>query len=412
MSRAHVVLCASFLILATANGVAAQQYEQPPDWRASEILNKEAVTGPNYRIVDPVVGDGYMLRWTVASDFGTFEVVGDGALRKLLSEIRAIAELQKVSKGKEFAKGLAGAAKAPFALVKSLVTHPVDTVTGIPKGMYQIVEDVGTSATTTRDPSEDSKLAQALKMSSFKREIAAQLGVDVYSSNKVLQKQLNSVAWAATLGDWAFSVAMLPAGAAGSAVSNIRLVNSVKNVLQQEPPARVRNINNEKLEKMGIPEDLRKRFLDHPAFTPRHDTIIAANLEALAGVAGRDAFLNLAVTAEDEEGANIYMAMAQILRGYHETVARLTALSPVGRLTVAQTRDGQVLIPLPVDRLIWTQRVDEVSNGLKTNYRAPGFNGKFDVWAMGTFSPQGRQQLEQRGFRLVERVHTRVEVLD
>lgn len=146
-------------------------------------------------------------------------------------------------------------------------------------------------------------------MSSFKRDFADKLDVDVYSSNKVLQKELNSVAWAATVGDWAFSVAMLPAGAAGSAVSNIRLANSFKNALKCEPPARLRIINNEKLEKIGIPEDLRKRFLDHPVFTPRHDTIIAANLEQMGGVAGRDAFLNLALRAEDEAHANFYMNM-------------------------------------------------------------------------------------------------------
>jgi hypothetical protein len=249
-------------------------------------------------------------------------------------------------------------------------------------------------------------------MSSFKREIAAQLGVDAYSSNKVLQKNLNSVAWAATAGDWAFSAAMLPAGVGGSVVSNMRLTNSIKNVLQQEPPARLRQINNEKFEKMGIPEDLRKRYLDHPAFTPRHDTIIAANLELLEGVAGRDAFLNVAVTAEDEEGANIYMAMAQMLGGYHETVARLTGISVVGRFTVAQTQAGQALIALPLDRLIWTQRADQVSNQLKTTHKAPGFNGKFDLWATGTLSSPARKQLELGGFKLTENAGQRVGILD
>lgn len=415
MRRQTLVFLALALVsgpLLTVTVSGAAEYEVPQNRSAKDILPVGMLKGQQYRVRDLVVADGYMHRWTVESDFGPFEVVGDGALRKLLGEIRAIAELQKLSKSKEFAKGLAGAAKAPLSLAKSLITHPVDTVSGVPRGMYQLVEDVGTSATTTRDPSEDAKWQQALKMSSFKRDIAAQLGVDAYSSNKVLQKHLNSVAWAATAGDWAFSVAMLPAGAAGSVVSNIRLANSMKNVLQQEPPARLRQINNEKFEKMGIPEDLRKRYLDHPAFTPRHDTIIAANLELLEGVAGRDAFLNVAVTAEDEEGANIYMAMAQMLRGYHETVARLTSISVVGRFTVAQTQVGQALIALPLDRLIWTQRADQVSNQLKTTHKAPGFNGKFDLWATGTLSSPARKQLELQGFTLTENAGQRVGILE
>src|SRR5262249_11855594 len=158
--------------------------------------------------------------------------------------------------------------------VKNLVTNPVDTISGVPKGAAQIVENVETSATTAQDPSADPKVAQALKMSAFKRDLAAKLDVDVYSSNKVLQKELNSVAWASTLGDLAVSVAMRPAGVGGPVVSGVRMVNSVKNAVKEEPPARLRIINDEKLAKIGIPEDLRKRFLDHPVYTPRHDTII------------------------------------------------------------------------------------------------------------------------------------------
>ena len=405
-----LTLVAVLLAMATSGG--AVEYESPANRRASDILPAQIIAGPHYRIRDLVVADGYTHRWTVESGFGAFEVEGDGALRKLLKEIQAIAELQKVKTGEAFTKGILGAVKAPFGLAKSLITNPVDTVTGVPRGMYQVMENVGTAATTTRDPSEDAKLAQALKMSSFKREIAAQLDVDPYSSNKVLQKELNSVAWASTVGDWTFSVAMLPAGAAGSVVSNIRLANSINNVLKDEPPARLRIINNEKFEKMGIPEDLRKRFLDHPAFTPSHDTIIAANLEQLVGVSGRDAFLNLAVTAEDEAEANVYAAMAQMLRGYHETVTRLAEITVVGRLTVAQTKAGQALIAVPLDRLVWTQRADQVSSNLKANYQRPGFNGTFDLWVTGTISPGARQELEQRGYRIVERIHTRVEILD
>ena len=399
-------------LVVLAGATSAANYEIPQDRSARDILPQNMLKGPQYRVRDLVVSDGYMHRWTVESDFGPFEVQGDGALRKLQNEIRALGELQKVKKTQAFTKGLGGAAKAPLAFGKSLITHPVDTVSGVPKGMYQLMENVGTGATSTGDPSEDSKMAQALKMSAFKREFAAQLDVDPYTSNRVLQKELNGVAWVAAVGDWTFSAAMLPAGAAGSAVSNVRLLNSMKNILKEEPPARVRIINNEKLEKMGIPEDLRKRFLDSPAFTPRHDTIIAANLESLADVAGRDAFLNLAVAAQDETEANIYTAMVQMLRGYHETVAKLTQITPVGRFAIGQTKEGQAVLALPLDRLIWTQRADQVSNEIKTNYRAPGFNGKFEVWATGTFSPMARQQLEQRGYRLMERVNTRVEILD
>ncbi len=399
------------LLICAAVAVAAD-YEVPQNRQAKDVLPSTTLKGPDYRIADVVVLDGYSQRWTVTSDYAAFDVEGDSALRKLLKEIRAIGELKKVRNSKAFAKGVGGAMKAPVSFTTSLITHPVDTVTGVPKGAYQLMEDVGTSVTSTKDPNEDSRVAQALKMSSFKRELAAKLDVDVYSSNKVLQKEMNSVAWAATAGDWAFSVAMLPAGAGGAIVSNVRLTNSIKNVLQQEPPARLRAINDDKLKAIGIPDDLRKRYLDHRSYSPRHDTIIAQNLEGLNGVAGRDAFLTLALNAEDEAEAQFYTQMIQVLRGYHENVARLSAIRVVNRFTVAQSSAGPAVIALPADRLIWTQRVDDVSQQLATSYQGPGFNGKFDVWLTGTLSPGARQGLEARGFTVTERVNARVEVLD
>jgi len=411
-----VLAACALMLLPVVQQAAAQQkpsdFEVPGSRQAKDIIGAGALKGEHYRIRDLVLNDGYTDRWTVDSDYGAFEVAGDGALRKLLVEIRALAELQKVKKSKAYVDGLKGAVKAPIELTKSLITNPVDTVTGVPKGFYALMENVGTSATSTQDPSEDARYAQALKMSSFKRDYADKLDVDVYSSNKVLQKELNSVAWASTVGDLTFSVAMLPAGVGGSVASNVRIANSVKNAVKYEPPARLRIINGEKLEKIGIPEDLRKRYLDHPAFTPYHDTVIAANLEALNGVAGLDNFLSLAVTAEDETQANFYTAMAQMLRGYHETVAKLTRISVVGRFTVAQTAGGQAFIALPVDRLVWTSRVFVVSDSLKSSYKQPDFNGKFDLWVMGTLSPRARQELENRNFTVVEKVNTRVEILD
>ncbi|MGH6802240.1 MAG: hypothetical protein ACREC3_02595, partial [Methyloceanibacter sp.] len=249
-------------------------------------------------------------------------------------------------------------------------------------------------------------------MSSFKRELATKLGVDVYSSNKVLQKELNGVAWASTMGDWAFSVAMLPAGPGGAVVSNLKTINSVKNALKDEPPARLRIINDEKLAKIGIPDDLRKRFLDHPVFTPSQDTIIAINLEALGGVAGRDAFLTLALGAQDEAEANLYTAMVQMLRAYHETVSPLIHIAPLNRLTVAQTKAGSALVAAPLDQLLWTERADRVTAQLKSDYRPAGFTGRVDLWLTGTASPRARKEVEQRGFTVTDKVGSRVEILN
>jgi hypothetical protein len=402
-----VLACLAVVLTATGLVADAQQYETPQTLKAADVVVKGAVTGPHYKIRPDVAYDGYMYRFTVDSDYGVFEVTGDGALRNLLNEIRAITALRETKNLKAYGEGLKKSTKAPLAFVKNLATQPVDTLSGVPKGTYQIMENVGENVTNTRNPAQDSRAQEAIKFSAWKRDTASKLGVDPYSRNKVLQKELNAVAWAATIGDWTTSLVLLPVGGPGvSVVSGLSLAESAKNALKEEPPARLRIINDDKLKAVGIPEDLRKKFLDQPHYTPTQSTIMAAALSGLGTAKGREALLQVALSAEDEVMSTFFVNVAQILRGYHDG-SPITELRVVGqRLVVAEAANG-AMIPLPVDRLIWTDRVDQVSQSLKA-----GLPGKAQLWLTGTISPAARTQLQGRGFEIVERARERMSILD
>ena len=163
---------------------------------------------------------------------------------------------------------------------------------------------------------------------------------------------------------------------------------------------------------LGTSKDLIKRYLDHPAFTPRHDTIIVAALARLMYVRGRDAFLESALSAQDEVAANFYMNIAQTIRGYHETVSPIRQISTMAGLTLAQAKNGWVLIPFPLDHGVWTERPERIFRHLKANYHAPGFTGIFELWVTGTLSPLARQQFELRGIKVVENADKRIEILN
>jgi hypothetical protein len=402
------------LSLWTIGLATAQQHEQPTQRRAADLLAADIVSGPTYRVQDTVLGDGYMYRFIVDSQFGAFDVTGIGAVRKLVPEIRAIAVLRELKKGEEFGKAVKDSASGPIRFAKNLITNPVHTVSGLPNGAYKFMEEAGTAATSDRDPSDDPAYKQALLMSGRKREYAAQLGVDPYSSNAVLQKELNSIAWAAAAGNLTVSAALAPVGGgAGAALSGVRWSNALNDHLKNEPASRLRIINEGKLKAMGIPAELSKRYLDHKAFSPRHDTILVEALSRLGGARGREQFLEAALAAEDETDANFFTNMAQIMRGYHETVSPITAVQRVARrLVVAQTRGGTALVALPLDSLLWTEAVDKRSQEVKATYRPAGFNGKFDVWLTGSASPLAKQRLGERGMAVVEEVGKRVEIID
>jgi hypothetical protein len=409
-------LCAVAVgITLTAGSVKAddKRFEVPENRQAADILPAEVIKGPHYRIRDKVVSYGYLHHYTVDSDFGVFKVTGDGALRKLLKEIRAIAALKKIKKTDAYLEAVKRAGASPVQFGVNLITDPQGTLSGLPKGVSRFFGDVSASISKTKDPSEDDRAKQVLQVSAYKREYAYKLGVDVYSSNTVLQEELNSVGWASALGNLSVTAATAPLGGALITTAKaMRLANQVNDLLKENPPSRLRVINEEKLTGMGISKDLSKRFLDHPHFTPRHDTIIVGCLESLRLIKGRERFLQFILSAEDDVSANFFQNMAQTLMGYHESVSPLKEIKIVGGLVLAEAQNLSALIPFPLDHGVWTQRADRILTNLVSSYKGSGGSGKLKLWVTGTLSPLARQQLRLIGIRVKEKVDEQIDFVD
>lgn len=392
-------------LLCAGSGATAADYETQTNKAVKDAIAPDLATGPDYQVNDPVVADGYMYRFTVTSTYGPFQVTGIGALQKLRQEIWAIGQLQDVTRSEAFLKAAVDQAGKPLVFVKDVVTKPVDTLSGIPKGVGRLFSNVATSVTTTRKPSQESRTKEALQVGAFKREYASRYGVDPYSTNAVLQEQLDKIGKAASFGMWTTSAAMIPiSGPASAVITGTSLGKSFNNILATEPPSRIRNINEEKLKQMGVSDDGAKRFLDSPVYTPRQSLILVDSLSRLGSATGREAYLNAALVAADEVEANFFVNTAQILRGYAETQEAITGLTIVRPLAVAQTKSGKAVIPFALDYGVWTANADRLSKQLKTSYRAPGFNTRFELWVSGTVSPKAKQELEARGFAVKEQV--------
>jgi len=400
-------------VLAAVGSAAAADYETQTDKPVSQALPPERTAGPDYKVTDPVVADGYMYRFKVTSTYGPFDVTGTGALRKLQHEIWAIGQLKNVTKSEAFLKSLKDQAGKPLVFAKDVITKPVDTLTGIPKGVGRLFGNITTSVTTTRNPSQESRTKEVLLVGSFKRDYAVRFGVDPYSSNAVLQEELDKIGNAAALGSWTASAAMIPiSGPASSVITATSLSKSFNNILSTEPPSRIRIINEEKLKQMGIGADLAQRYLDQPVYTPRQSLLLVDSLARLGAASGRDAYLTAALVAADEVEANFFVNTAQILRGYHETHGQITGLTMVGAVTVAQTKAGSAVIPFALDYGVWTANADRLSQSMKATYRAPRFNGTFQLWVTGSLSPTAKQELQARGFSVVEQVSSQIDVVD
>jgi len=395
-------------MLLTAMVWGAVRYETPAGRRAQEVLPSRLISGPHFRVQDRVAADGYMLRFTVSSDYGTFLVTGRYGLGKLIHEIQAIAALRQVNKVQAVLEGARGKARETLEFGAKLAHAPLDTVVSVPQGVAKLFNNIAGGLQNAHDPRRDTIAEKVLNVSGAKRKIAYDLGVDVYSSNRVLQGELDNVAQAQALGAMAVSAAIPYGGGAAVSLSGMsRTAREVKGLLRDEPPAALRARNQEKLQAMGVDQSLAARFLNHFAFTPRHQTIIVTCLGKLTGARGRDNFIRFALSANDEETANFFQNMAEMLEAYQVTVSPIREINWPGVL-VARAANGAAFVPFPLDYGVWSLRAEQVVK--KTLAARPGRPkpAGIELWVSGAMSPLARSQLEAQGIKVVENVDRRI----
>ncbi len=412
MKPRRIAITAAVLLLWIPSAAkAADDFEYGQTYLAADLLPPHIVTGNHYRIADKVQSDGFMFTYTVDSEYGKFRATGDYALQKLLNEIQVIAALKEISRTEAFGQSVLHAAKSPLRFGEGLITDPVDTITGVPRGLFSIFENVGEAVTSEQDPSEDSRAKQALLVSSWKRDYCAKYDCDVYSSNSVLQEELNRIGWAAAIGGLTVSGATTVAsGGAVMVFSTVRMADQLNEVVRAEPPSRLRIINEEKLAAMGVPHDLAQRFLDHPAFTPRHDTLIVAALSNLQGVKGRERYIELCLRAQDEIGANYFQNIAEIMVGYHTKVARLTEIVPMLGISAVTAGNGRTLVPVAWDYGVYEKAVAERMDYAAKEFTKRGLSTQFDVWTTGRVSAKLKAEAAARGFTVVENIERTIPI--
>ncbi|GJQ60721.1 MAG: hypothetical protein D8M57_16630 [Candidatus Scalindua sp. AMX11] len=385
------------------------EYETPGTLDAYKILPPKLLEGENYWVDRHVVAFGFTNRYTLMSRYGQFDAHGEDMLRIRIQEIKAIEALQEIKKSKAFGDAAKNAIKSPIKGAKALITNPVETITGVPKGVGRFLGRFGEMAKGGRGEQEDSYAAEIMGLSVVKRKYAHELGVDVYSSNPALQKELNSVAWAGFAGGLGVSLAMLPIKGASEAaffsIQGTKLTYGMNQILLDNSPEDLQKINREKLKQMGVEDAVISELLKHPNYSPRHTTILAHALAEMAGVKGRDQLIKQALYAEYEEEALFYQRMAELLHGYHTLVRPLSELIPVRKVVMGYNVDKDLIATLPTDDVYWTDRAD-LGTAAIVRLQSKGSLPvrRVEVWITGRLTPRARQECNARGLIIKEGV--------
>src|SRR6266566_789718 len=385
-------------------------FEELPELKASEILKPELLKGEHYGVRDPVPTASGMNQFTIDSDFGVFEADGNEMLLQRLKEIDAIARLREVSRTDEFKNSLMTAAKSPLNSARNIARDPAQAISNVPKGIMKFlgraketVENVGKGS--GEDEGEGSRLKDVMGYSDKKRKIALQMGIDPYSTNTVLQKELDDVAWASWAGGFTFSVATFPvSGPIGAALTVTNLNSTVDQLLREKSPSELEQINRATFRAMGASASDIERILHGGAFTPTQATTFAVNLKSLKGVANRGAFVKIAAQKSTTEADALFCVhTAALMNQIHEKIpiARITMLYD---FPICVAKDGTIVVALQWDYAAWTSGAGSFTNDVQKLAAQSGKTPNVFVALSGQVSPRLRQELEMRGFTLHDRL--------
>ena len=412
-------IAAAMLLVAEAGpGIAdSSPLETFAPRQAASILPAAMLSGPHYQVVSTVQTFGYMNSFVVQSEYGTFQAPSNTMLRRLIREIAAIDALHGITLTEAYAKAVGQAALSPVRGAVNLVTSPVETVKAVPGAIFSLFDRAGEAISTTANDEktayEDSSAAQLLQMSSYKREYCKQLGVDPYSSNTVLQEQLNSVSWAAAAGSLTVSGATMMSGSTVVQVLSYgRNISQAIDIVAAEPPAELAGRDKEALKKMGIPKATADNFMGQKQYSPRAKTILIFALAAMERTAGRENMLQAAMNAPDEVSAISYQQMAELLNGYDAKVAPIVRLERFNRVVLAREKSGKAVALLPIDYAIWDRRAAGAAQQLAKALRLKPGSGGAELWITGTASPRFKQEASALGLVVKENVGTQLPLAD
>lgn len=430
-----------FAILAVSNTQAQPvevAFEDEPVLDSLSLAPAALLSGPGFSVDTRAEIRGYMAHFILDTPLGQIPAESVEILAERAQEMPALQALDRVSRSDAFASATANRAMLTARTFGRVFMHPVDTLLEVPAGVARYIgglvgkyqhqaqsvsdyaarhlgtngnpypPDVGpmTAARDTelvrarknaasRVAAETRReLKRQIKYSQVKRDLAKNVGVDPYTRNPEIQERLDRLAWIGSSGDFITNAVFAAiGGTAGTILSNTGQINTI---VWSADPDQLRDRIERRLDNHVSDPLLIRQFLRRGTFTPIQQIALADALDTLQPQGGCEALLELAMTANSELESRF------LINALHMLVANVTPgsgrLRTIGAGLVWQTSSDEVILPLPVDYLSWTQPFATFVD------RAEFRDLRKSVLIGGNATPTAEEGLRSFGWKVSDRV--------
>jgi hypothetical protein len=420
----HLTRCTTSLLLGCSalllSAAHAQEFEPVPELAAATLLPATLVSGENFHIVDPVRGDGLMNRFVLDSHFGAFDAYGEAALAIRVREVAALTQLAGLSGARLVAGGVSGGVKSEVGAAAGVVTNPVATVTGLPRGIAHLFQGYaargqetlaqaqkgigsGTGAPGGSASGEFAHGKQAaqdyaaryLGVSAAERGWYKKLGVDPYTDNHVLRAAITRAARLEALGSTGVRFAGLPALPGGA------LAQRAMDAIYNEDPAVIRARTRKALAGYGLGAAETEAWMNAALLTPTRQVLLLTVADSLRGVAGLGELFRHSQSLTSVAEVQVYLRSAALLARAH-AARPLRAIIPGVRLPAAWYPDDSLLVCGAFENVYWTQEVAQASEQLVTSLPPQRAGSRKELWLAGRLSGRAASALRAQGWELRE----------
>ena len=324
------------------------------------VLKRYLAQSPYHMVHDTALIEGPYYRFTIRCNHGVYEALSIRELFRITREIDAVEHFNRQTTDPQHLVAMKDSATELAKGAGHAVTSPVDSATSAGSGAARSARGAGRFFARLfgrHAPEAPTDAPAEGIMGKERRRIAAQLGVDVYSTNPRLQLFLTDLAKQRLMGRLPVELGVL--ALPGGGLLSLSLAPSgpdagTEALIRECTPDELRRTNALRYEKEllfdtaddGSPV---RRLLRNPAFTPRRQTALCGQWIALGSAENLSAAIAFAADSPTPEIAAFRADQVELLSLIHQHMHRLRRLSVHGELLGAVTLDGEYVAAAPFD---------------------------------------------------------------